>query len=553
MKKKNISYIAIALLWGICLTSCYDDKSTYADKFIDVVMIDTTGIKSEHFVGYLEQLDLAPVISSKTGANLTYEWALTELPKNQTEYEVISTEKEFHEIISRPITSSPYTLKLTVTDTSNDNLQYLCTWKVYVQSSFIGGLLISDTKDGETSDFTYIKNSTLTENYTKEEKLYRHILEEVNGTSYNGLMTSLTYETLGNAGGTLTNQVWAITSTGYCSRFLCEDFSENGNSDSENLLPFKPEGFEFQSLFKGYQFFFANTNNGIYSFNQTAVNLFAVPDPVAAGYTINNEVVTTNSSISITSNNYAVWLDKEKGQLIAYSGSSTFGTSRCEPYAANTIFDPNAMKDKSAIAAITSEDGDLATFLLKDDQTGNYDIYTLSRYVDEEMKWDDILEEYVTVSPAIPASAKNKYTIPESGKTLLNRAISVFFAKKENVIYVATSEGVYAITFGVGDSAVVTTTPKFTPPTGEAITKVKLYQQGHYVNNVSSVVSNDTPPIPQLPWNNKAIIIATQKSDTEGKVYVVPMKQIGTGNLDPSNALSYDGFGKILDVTTIGY
>ena len=49
------------------------------------------------------------------------------------------------------------------------------------------------------------------------------------------------------------------------------------------------------------------------------------------------------------------------------------------------------------------------------------------------------------------------------------------------------------------------------------------------------------------------MIVTTQKSDTEGCVYVVPMTQIGTGNLDKAQALKYDGFGKILDVTTTGY
>ena len=38
------------------------------------------------------------------------------------------------------------------------------------------GLLVADSK-GETSDFTYIKNQTVSELYDKEEKIYRQILE----------------------------------------------------------------------------------------------------------------------------------------------------------------------------------------------------------------------------------------------------------------------------------------------------------------------------------------------------------------------------------------
>lgn len=56
-----------------------------------------------------------------------------------------------------------------------------------------------------------------------------------------------------------------------------------------------------------------------------------------------------------------------------------------------------------------------------------------------------------------------------------------------------------------------------------------------------------------LPWHNKALIVTTQNANSEGKVYVIPITQTGIGTLDPSQALSYAGFGKILDVITIGY
>ncbi len=66
--------------------------------------------------------------------------------------------------------------------------------------------------------------------------------------------------------------------------------------------------------------------------------------------------------------------------------------------------------------------------------------------------------------------------------------------------------------------------------------------------------SGSEPPYRKtLPWHNKAVIVSTQKSDSEGKVYVIPITQTGIGTLDPSKALAYDGFGKVLDVITIGY
>lgn len=550
---KKILYIFLFLLNIMSLSSCYDDISKLATNVIDDVKIDTTGIGKTLYVGYQEELDLAPIISQNGNKldGLKYEWDLTELPTtSNTEYETISTDKELHKKISRSIASTPYTLKLTVTDTNNGNLQYINSWKVYVQSSFVDGLLISDTKDGTTSDLSFIKNKNITLNYNKEEKIYRDILNNANGKPYNGLMTSLTYEVQGYTTYETThlNQVWALTQNGDCVRFNCEDFSINGNSDSESLIAYKPAGLKFLKLFKGYQDFFAYTTKGIYSFLMANDNRFGWYDTSAVGYTINNNIVAANSSSSI-SDNHSAWLDKNKGQFVYYSGWPSNGG--CYTYEANSVFDPNDMSNQSAIAAIMSEDGTLANFLLKDDGTSQYAIYTLSSYVSAIDNYDD-QGNYVDTTPEQPGSAKNKFVIPSDGKTLLDKAVSVFFAQKEYVLYVATTDGLYAITYGGGSTASVSTVAKFTPTTGEKIALAKLYQQGQYTNDIAAISGSDSYLKP-LPWNNKAIVIATQKNEYEGKVYVIPLSQPGIGTLDTTNALTYDGFGKILDVTTIGY
>lgn len=544
--KSKFNYILILFSLNIfSLTGCYEDKSTFADNPIDYVTIDTTGIKELQYVGYQEQLDIIPKIQSEK-PGLQYQWELTDIPNSSGEFEVISTEKELHYIMNRPISTQPYYLQLTVTDTERGKLQNTCLWKVYVQSSFTSGLLIADSQ-GETSDFTYIKNQTVSEQYDKEEKIYRQILTTANGKPYKGVITSMAFNNFSNK----TNQVWAITSEGYCSRFDCQDFSENGNSDSESLLPFKPEGFKFISFFKGHQRFFANTNNGIYSFMPQTSNLFSVPDGTVTGCNINNNVYANNTDESNASY-YVVWLDKEKGSFLAYT-SPGFNQYACEGYQENNAFNPNDMGNQSAIAAVTTENGKQTAFCLKQDDTGSYAIYILNNYVAAVTQWNEELQETVEISPAIEASAQSKYVIPDEGRILLDQAVSVFFAKKENILYVATQQGIYAITYGMGSTAIVNTIAKFTPETGESITLAKLFQQGYYTRNLNAVTGTN-PSMPELAWNNKAIIVVTQKSDTKGKVYVIPMtSQTGTGNLDESKALKYDGFNKINDVITISF
>ena len=559
MKKINIQYIVLALCTTICLSSCYDDKSTLSVNLIDDVVIDTTGISVNQYVGYQEVLHLVPDIGLESGQDserrLAYEWALNETV-GSTQYEVLSRDKEFHEIIARPIDVSYYLLKLTVTDTQNDNLQYFHTWKVYVQSSFIDGLLISDSKDGQTSDFTFIKNKTFTLDYDKEEAIYRQILENANGNPYNGLLSSLTYEVFGYPEmDSRLNQVWAITHQGdEAVRFDCEDFSINGSTDNEFIITYKPEGLQFKSFFSAYQLFFAHTSSGFYNLSRVSANSFGWHDATSAGYKPHNDVIAANSSRAVVYN-YLVWYDKEKEQFVSYTGNPTFGTAKLHFYAKNNIFDPNALPNQSAVAAGILADAGIATFLLKDDATGTYTIYTLNQFREQQGYWNEDYTEYTETSPEVPATAGNRYAIPASGKSLLDNAVSVFFLQNVNLLFVTTDNGIYTITYGIGDTAVVSTTPKYTAAAGETITKAKLYQQGDATNDMSIILpSRSEPPYRKtLPWHNKAVIVSTQKSESEGKVYVIPITQTGIGTLDPSKALAYDGFGKVLDVITIGY
>lgn len=559
MKKNNISHFIIPMLTSILsFTSCYDDKSSLATSFIPEVEISINDENQESsiYVDYQLPVKIVPSITQKgfDGSNLRYEWAVTEeTSSNNPIYEIIGTEKEFYGIINRPISSGAYVLKLTVTDVANDNLQYIYSWNLYVQSSFLDGLLVADSENGTTTDLTLINNSQITNQYTKEERIFRHILKSANGVPYNGLLTSLTYEIMGNAailGSAYKNQVWAISSTGESIRYDCEDYSTNGTWEDEKLFLYCPVGFQVKSYIRSSQLFIAYTNNGFYSFINTTGNKFSMPNSVFSGYEINNNVYAANSSYNVN-DNHLVWLDKSKGAFYSLNGTSYM---TCTPYISNPDFDPNDMGSKSAITATSSQDASLATFLLKDDNSGDYAIYTLSQYKAEEGYYKDPndWDSWVVTSPEQLAAAKNKYIIPAAGKTLLDEAVSIFFGHTNNVLYVVTDAAIYAFTYGMGNEVSVSTTSQFTPSNGEKITKAKLYQQGQYTNQINTMIGNP-PTITPNAWNNKALIIVTQSAEFDGKVSIVPMKQAGAGTLDVSKALVYDGFSKILDVTTTGY
>ena len=190
---------------------------------------------------------------------------------------------------------------------------------------------------------------------------------------------------------------------------------------------------------------------------------------------------------------------------------------------------------------------------MKNTTTGNYSIYTFVRYEEGEYEYDDDWNIIGTIKPEVPASARMRYDIPEAGKALLDQAVSVFFAADQSILYVATPTGIYALNFA-GSSVVVNTVPVFTPAAGETIAKAKLYCQGAYMQDYSAVGNVDEGyVVPELPLNKKAVVVATQSDTYAGKISVVPMTQIGTGKLDASSALTYTGFGKILDFCTTGY
>ena len=171
MKKNNITQLIILLLPNILwFTSCYEDKSSFVTNLIPEVQISINDKNQENsiYVGYQSPVDIVPSITQDgfDGSNLRYEWAVTEEPSTSNPvYEIIGTEKDFHGIINRPISNGAYTLKLTVTDVANDNLQYIYSWELYVQSSFLDGLLIADSENGTTTDLTLINNSQKKKEY----------------------------------------------------------------------------------------------------------------------------------------------------------------------------------------------------------------------------------------------------------------------------------------------------------------------------------------------------------------------------------------------------
>lgn len=334
--------------------------------------------------------------------------------------------------------------------------------------------------------------------------------------------------------------------------FNTKDYSKTSQLSEGGVVTYKPDGLKVTDIYTtNAQWLIMNTNQKLYSVNSTSVSNFGWYDAGGSLYPINNGVVALASSANVRFQ-MIIWYDAEDGCFV-YGDNGGRSISYANDLASNTFFDPADSPNLSAIAAGQTSGTETPAFVMKDNATGNYAIYTFTRYQEGEYEYDDDWNIIGTITPEVPASAKMRYEIPEAGKALLDKAVSVFFAVDQSILYVATANGIYSINFA-GSTAIVNDIPVYTPSAGETIAKAKLYCQGAYMHDYSVVGKvEDGATVEELPLNKKAVIVATQSDTYEGKISVVPMTQIGTGKLDATSALTYSGFGKILDFCTTAY
>lgn len=554
--KKILTCIVLAFA-ASGLVGCYEDKSTYATDLIpDIVLTDTE--TTAIYTGYLEQIDFAPELTQggkvlEDNDNYTYTWELNEVP-DENQFQTISTERELHVTVPNGISTTPYLLKLTVKDQEND-LEYLFWWDLYIQSAFLDGLVISDTKDGATSDLTLVLNQKLTTNYAgKEEKIFRNILASgSSAAAYPGLLRSLTPMLFGYIYSKPKHYLWATDQNGELVRFNCEDYSVASGGD---VLLYASEGQKFYKLFgtgnnnSSQTLMVAMSNAGNYCIQCVSTEVFSWPNTAMNASSMKNGICASRS-YSANNECVAAWLDEKTNKLIVadpyFAGYLIYHT-----ITGSGAYDADNLGDQQVIAAGMTYTENIPALLLKDN-AGTYAIYTITPHQAEEGYYTDPdnWEGWVVTSPEIPYGPRARIEIPAEGKALLDQATGTAFCTMQAILYVATADGIYAIDFASGKAVV--SDVKFTPDAGEKITSVKLYQQGQYQYSSNMCGDGENQYRELLDWTNYAVIVTTQKSDTEGCVYVVPMTQIGTGNLDKAQALKYDGFGKILDVTTTGY
>lgn len=525
MKKHIFDIILMAVCLPIFLTGCYSDDSTLDDGSIPDLTIDTSGIGGKIYIGYLEELSLAPVVKRGDETNpdgLEYQWYINEA-ENSTDCVQLGSERVLDTKISMPIASN-YTLFLKVTDPDHDNLEKYVQWSLDVQSSFVDGLLIADTKDESGSDFTLVKNKSLSTNYTRDEIIFRDILSSSSGAKA-PLVASLAMITEGypNPSFSHDNYIMGVDPSGEPFGYNFLNFSRMSDAD---IYIYKPSA-SFVSFNHVYQVVITLLSDGSAVVGHRNFCLPLSLPNVSLNPDGNLLLLMPNSGASSCVINY---YDKDAGCFVSYDSYFTTPYIMSTTLEGTTPFDPNSVPGKSVVGGSIGIDGNKYVFLMKDDATGEYEIYAIRPSTEE-----------TSAGPYLYRA------IPAEGKAILDNSVGVAFAEREPVLFVATESGIYSMNYQLEDVQ-VSSEAKFVPDSGEKITMLKLYRQGAYCVDRSIVGSE----VPELPLNCKALIVATQNGSS-GKVSVVPMKNLGSGDLDQSSALVYDGFGRIEDVITTHY
>lgn len=547
MTKKNI---IIGAFLTVALSSCYEDKSSFPVNTIDDVVLDIEDADKTIRTGYLEQLDIVPELTKGGNAlgdeGFSYLWEINILPKSY-EFEVLGTERELHAVITNPISTDNYLLKLTIHDDA-ENLSYLFTWNVYVETAFLDGLVVSDTHDGQTSDLTLILNDRLTMGYTKSEVIHRNIVESATGQPYQSLLTSLTPFLNGYIDKTHTNYLFAVDSDKRLVRFDCQDYSSVNGKDlvyyysGETVRGMMSVGSNvsccshYLMTSKGVYYGDVNSSDFVTTLNAT-LSTSAPKDDVFAFKTYDASVDYWGGECG------AVWIDDKTGKVTVLNATFQGGSYQELEAGDNPAFPVGDTGVQQVIAAAMTSGNKVPTLLVKE-RDGDIAIYTVSTVVttiyDEE--WDSSYEE-TSYRPG------QRIVVPSTVGSRIESAVKTVFTDENSVLYIASPTEVTAALYGSG--TITDGGTKFTPDAGETITSINVYHQGDYYYSTGLFIDASYNR-PRLDLTSRALIVTTQKGD-EGFVYVVPMTQLGTGNLDRSKEMKYEGFGRILDVATTGY
>lgn len=534
---KNIyKFLFVILCMELFFSSCYDDKSTFPSDLIDGVVIDTSGMRKGTMFDVIQfaRLKLSPKIlkggeDAKKDPDLSYEWRMSVQPESTDKiYEIIGTRLDLDTTINSPVSPGVYELWFVVTDNTNTLKTYM-RWGITVISDLSEGLIVADTRDGMNTDLSLIMGEGISMNYLGEDNIRRDIYSAVNGELIHGLVKDLCFTLTGYGSiktimGFTSNSVFMIDGLTYNMVEM-----NNGMFYVPSSRPYHP-----QFLKNGSQSIAYVDEGKLYFENRMGFEKFQWKDaPVEGDYTIDGglaldfiEQVESPGVVFYDAVEGKFWFLRDVYQKIVKDFEYNSGDD----------FNPRVAPGLRNIHSDLGENSE-AYFLMQNLSDSRYSIYSFKKGI------------YGYPTPIALPCAGQKLDIPSG--TQVGNALpgSYVFCENQSVMYYATPDNVYALSL----RGTLSEDPKWGVPSGEKITGLKMYRQAIYSIDKNPGYDDDWNPLPFISTNILQLLCTTYNETTgEGKVYCLPIINLGRGDIDKTKIKERGKFGRILAVEPQG-
>lgn len=496
-----------------CLTamtfifSCsYEDMSTKADHLITDIVIDTVGMGPVFQVSYGDTLALRPRVSrlGNEADNFSYEWRLSLSPNATTNiaaYKVVGKEKYLSYKVDVDPDARVYKLWYRVTDNLTGLLKSVI-WDVEVLATSGQGLVVADTDDGMTSDLSVIQNYVFTLGMNEEQPtIYRrNLLAQKYGVRFDGVIRGINYQQcylmkkMGNyLFGYTKNQLIQMNTLDYSYVFRGSEllYDQSVELNVENAITLSNNHFDYS---------YAQvmvTNGKMYRKNSTSAYSSAPQFPkyglpFTGGYVANGKISMRAATF--------MFYDEQNGQFNYLSNSAGEITTPTIPaFTPGNQFDPGKVPGYQVLAAGGAASDHV--FILKKEH---------------------LYQMYLLKNNGTANTIKDISAAPD-----IDKAIAWVICDNQTVVYYATPDHIYAIKY----------------PLSSAMTFDHVYSSEDEITGLSLLRKTSK----KILYDKTALVMTTY--GVEGKVWILPIANLGIPDFDESKIRFFDGFKRITAVT----
>lgn len=511
------------LIFQLFCIGCFEDESSLEIRSLNPIRIENISLSGTYSLYMGDTLRVEPLVFCEgiPDAQMDFEWKLSGGTMVPT---VLDSTMYLCSKIAVPPAKQPYTLKFTVTDKTT-GIARIETFSVNILSPYGEGIIVADTKDGQSSDLSLVMSREFNSGIPKDNsqiKIFRNIWSQNNGKPLAGKVLDCITNTYGP------NRSMTILTTEHILRADYYDFVN---------IPEEADGGMFH----------------------------AVPPHIGHGYTHGqfamypaqgNEVMSANGQITIRSQqnmerkynytSYPAGLDTCNVTLMynvrlqslvycydALGKQMLFCTDKC--------FKPQEQSTSSKSKFDVSDLSDYEPFLMREMASG---VTLLAKQISTGAY------KGLVMKASASASEKNfaKSVFDFSSATDVDQAQFFDLNRLEDVIYYATEKTLYATS-----TQNINSQPQWEVPFGsdDKITGIKVYNWGGGQCMYEVTDANGKKQEAFGPSSHRMIMIYTYNEKTqEGKIVCVPIKTLGIGGLEKNDAfhVTLPGFNRIIGV-----